>query len=76
MAENLGTSSPILLKKKDQQGNTVLHIAASVSCGSPVSSFLCPSLVSPLRNHVLVCVCVFLLIYFPEKIAAYTLHCW
>lgn len=42
MAENLGPSSPILLKKKDQQGNTVLHIAASLACDAPVSSFLCP----------------------------------
>ncbi|KAL1222777.1 Ankyrin repeat-containing protein ITN1 [Cardamine amara subsp. amara] len=32
MAESLGINSQILLQKTDENGNTVLHIAASVAC--------------------------------------------
>jgi len=51
MAENLGTSSPILLKKKDQQGNTVLHIAASVSCGSPLIRYIVGKKIIDIRDR-------------------------
>lgn len=41
MAESLGIDSQKLLQQVDVNGNTVLHIAVSMSCGTPVSSFLC-----------------------------------
>lgn len=43
MAESVGINSQILLQQTDENGNTVLHIAASMVCGAPVSSFLCRS---------------------------------
>lgn len=41
MAERLGSDGQFLLQQTDENGNTVLHTAASVACGAPVSSFLC-----------------------------------
>ncbi|KAH0853756.1 hypothetical protein HID58_092920 [Brassica napus] len=35
MAERLGINSQKLLQQVDVNGNTVLHIAASMSCGAP-----------------------------------------
>ncbi|KAG7572043.1 Ankyrin repeat-containing domain superfamily [Arabidopsis suecica] len=51
MAENLGTSSPILLKKKDQQGNTVLHIAASVACDAPLIRYIVGKKIIDIRER-------------------------
>ena len=41
MAERLGINSQKLLQQVDVNGNTVLHIAVSMACGAPVSSFQC-----------------------------------
>ncbi|KAF2566789.1 hypothetical protein F2Q70_00027786 [Brassica cretica] len=41
MAESLGINSQKLLQQVDVNGNIVLHIAVYMSCGAPVSSFLC-----------------------------------
>ena len=41
MAERLSINNQKLMRQVDVNGNTVLHIAVSMSCGAPVSSFLC-----------------------------------
>ncbi|CAH8263392.1 unnamed protein product [Arabidopsis lyrata] len=51
MAENLGPSSPILLKKKDQQGNTVLHIAASLACDAPLIRYIVGKKIIDIRER-------------------------
>ncbi|CAH8340119.1 unnamed protein product [Eruca vesicaria subsp. sativa] len=40
MAERLGSSSQILLQQGDENGNTVLHTAASVACGAPFIRYI------------------------------------
>ncbi|CAD5312296.1 unnamed protein product [Arabidopsis thaliana] len=40
MAESLGINSQILLQQTDESGNTVLHIAASVSCYAPLIRYI------------------------------------
>ncbi|KAF3495217.1 hypothetical protein DY000_02054659 [Brassica cretica] len=40
MAERLGSNSQFLLPKTDENGNTVLHTAASVACGAPLIRYI------------------------------------
>ncbi|CDY20635.1 BnaC08g14230D [Brassica napus] len=40
MAERLGSNSQILLQQTDENGNTVLHTAASVACGAPLIRYI------------------------------------
>ncbi|ESQ35830.1 hypothetical protein EUTSA_v10007236mg [Eutrema salsugineum] len=40
MAESLGINSQILLQQTDENGNTVLHIAASVACDAPLIRYI------------------------------------
>uniref|UniRef100_A0A0D3DNW4 Uncharacterized protein n=1 Tax=Brassica oleracea var. oleracea TaxID=109376 RepID=A0A0D3DNW4_BRAOL len=40
MAERLGSNSQFLLQKTDENGNTVLHTAASVACGAPLIRYI------------------------------------
>ncbi|KAF8108061.1 hypothetical protein N665_0115s0070 [Sinapis alba] len=40
MAEGLSSNSQILLQQTDDDGNTVLHIAASVDCGAPLMRYI------------------------------------
>uniref|UniRef100_A0A0D3DNW6 PGG domain-containing protein n=1 Tax=Brassica oleracea var. oleracea TaxID=109376 RepID=A0A0D3DNW6_BRAOL len=40
MAESVGINSQILLQQTDEDGNTVLHVAASVACGAPFVHYI------------------------------------
>ncbi|KAL0697560.1 hypothetical protein Bca4012_053682 [Brassica carinata] len=40
MAERLGSNGQFLLQQKDENGNTVLHTAASVACGAPLIRYI------------------------------------
>ncbi|KAL0697558.1 hypothetical protein Bca4012_053680 [Brassica carinata] len=40
MAESVGINSEILLQQTDENGNTVLHVAASVACGAPLIRYI------------------------------------
>lgn len=72
MAESLGINSQILLQQTDENGNTVLHIAASVACDSPVSSSLSCSFYNP--KHFF-CLTKFDLPYTPRYKMVHKLVC-
>ncbi|CAH2071084.1 unnamed protein product, partial [Thlaspi arvense] len=40
MAESVGINSQFLLQQTDENGNTVLHIAASMACGAPLIRYI------------------------------------
>ncbi|RID52148.1 hypothetical protein BRARA_H02768 [Brassica rapa] len=40
MAERLGSNGQFLLQQTDENGNTVLHTAASVACGAPLIRYI------------------------------------
>ncbi|CAH2038392.1 unnamed protein product [Thlaspi arvense] len=40
MAESVGINSQILLRQTDVNGNTVLHVAASMVCGAPLIRYI------------------------------------
>ncbi|XP_010462192.1 PREDICTED: ankyrin repeat-containing protein At5g02620-like [Camelina sativa] len=51
MAESVGINSQILLRKKDQHDNTVLHIAASVACCAPLIRYIVDKKIVNIRDR-------------------------